>query len=288
MSKLGRNDPCPCGSRRKYKRCCLSREETPIPTSAGNPLPRPTPPLPQPDSPYIEHGFSFPPFESLISLPWYQFRSCYLNPSQTRNIAKVLELLSNAPESPGFNTRKLPQNIIEFLFQFGQALVRIQNPMNTEQNSKTHAIASCSCMSKKDKNACIHLPTALYALWSMIHRENPIDWDLEFHELQIDPLLNRPARVNLDQGIEFKALLFCPPFFDEFTLTENIPLTQKLPALNAQQKKQIREGIFNIFHFSEIETQISSQFRSSPYHVPFNGRHCNICFQTDASFLLEN
>jgi tetratricopeptide (TPR) repeat protein len=23
MSKIGRNDPCPCGSGRKYKRCCL-------------------------------------------------------------------------------------------------------------------------------------------------------------------------------------------------------------------------------------------------------------------------
>ena len=25
MSKLGRNDPCPCGSGKKYKKCCLSR-----------------------------------------------------------------------------------------------------------------------------------------------------------------------------------------------------------------------------------------------------------------------
>jgi|GEM_PF-6803220 len=22
--KVGRNDPCPCGSRKKYKRCCLN------------------------------------------------------------------------------------------------------------------------------------------------------------------------------------------------------------------------------------------------------------------------
>ena len=27
MSKPGRNDPCPCGSGKKYKKCCLSREE---------------------------------------------------------------------------------------------------------------------------------------------------------------------------------------------------------------------------------------------------------------------
>ncbi len=26
MAKIGRNSPCPCGSGRKYKRCCLDRE----------------------------------------------------------------------------------------------------------------------------------------------------------------------------------------------------------------------------------------------------------------------
>src|SRR5262245_13853735 len=34
MSKIGRNDPCPCGSGKKYKRCCyrsaiVSRQLTP-------------------------------------------------------------------------------------------------------------------------------------------------------------------------------------------------------------------------------------------------------------------
>lgn len=24
-TKIGRNDPCPCGSGRKYKKCCLNR-----------------------------------------------------------------------------------------------------------------------------------------------------------------------------------------------------------------------------------------------------------------------
>lgn len=27
MSQLGRNDPCPCGSGKKYKKCCLPRDE---------------------------------------------------------------------------------------------------------------------------------------------------------------------------------------------------------------------------------------------------------------------
>ena len=27
MSKVGRNDPCPCGSGLKFKKCCLGKEE---------------------------------------------------------------------------------------------------------------------------------------------------------------------------------------------------------------------------------------------------------------------
>jgi hypothetical protein len=26
MSAIGRNDPCPCGSGKKYKRCCLEKD----------------------------------------------------------------------------------------------------------------------------------------------------------------------------------------------------------------------------------------------------------------------
>jgi len=28
MTKIGRNDPCPCGSGKKYKRCCIATQET--------------------------------------------------------------------------------------------------------------------------------------------------------------------------------------------------------------------------------------------------------------------
>ena len=27
MTKIGRNDPCPCGSGQKYKRCCLTKDQ---------------------------------------------------------------------------------------------------------------------------------------------------------------------------------------------------------------------------------------------------------------------
>jgi uncharacterized protein YecA (UPF0149 family) len=26
--KIGRNDPCPCGSGKKYKKCCLNKDAT--------------------------------------------------------------------------------------------------------------------------------------------------------------------------------------------------------------------------------------------------------------------
>ncbi len=26
MSKVGRNDPCPCGSGKKYKKCCMEKD----------------------------------------------------------------------------------------------------------------------------------------------------------------------------------------------------------------------------------------------------------------------
>jgi len=28
--KIGRNDPCPCGSGKKYKKCCLDSKSVPI------------------------------------------------------------------------------------------------------------------------------------------------------------------------------------------------------------------------------------------------------------------
>ena len=29
-TKIGRNDPCPCGSGKKYKKCCFAREVAPV------------------------------------------------------------------------------------------------------------------------------------------------------------------------------------------------------------------------------------------------------------------
>src|SRR5262245_13666500 len=34
MSKAGRNDPCPCGSGKKYKKCCMLKDELAASTSA--------------------------------------------------------------------------------------------------------------------------------------------------------------------------------------------------------------------------------------------------------------
>jgi tetratricopeptide (TPR) repeat protein len=44
MRAIGRNDPCPCGSGKKYKKCCLPKQEA---------MPRPTPPEALAEEPFI-------------------------------------------------------------------------------------------------------------------------------------------------------------------------------------------------------------------------------------------
>lgn len=51
--KTGRNDPCPCGSGKKYKKCCLSLDESERRASAKDgasdaPLPAPRPAMAAP------------------------------------------------------------------------------------------------------------------------------------------------------------------------------------------------------------------------------------------------
>jgi len=43
MTKPGRNDPCPCGSGNKYKKCCLAKDEA----AAAAARPPPPPPAPR-------------------------------------------------------------------------------------------------------------------------------------------------------------------------------------------------------------------------------------------------
>jgi tetratricopeptide (TPR) repeat protein len=47
MPKIGRNDPCPCGSGRKYKRCCLPTHEAAAAerAAATQAAARPAPPV---------------------------------------------------------------------------------------------------------------------------------------------------------------------------------------------------------------------------------------------------
>lgn len=45
--EVGRNHPCPCGSGKKYKKCCLLKESGPVPAPAAEPGPR-KPPAPDP------------------------------------------------------------------------------------------------------------------------------------------------------------------------------------------------------------------------------------------------
>ena len=53
MAKVGRNAPCPCGSGKKYKRCCGSIEASPAPRTRAPEAPtmgraEATPPRPEP------------------------------------------------------------------------------------------------------------------------------------------------------------------------------------------------------------------------------------------------
>jgi tetratricopeptide (TPR) repeat protein len=43
MAKIGRNDPCLCGSGKKYKRCCLAKVETAERQALAAAAPRPNP-----------------------------------------------------------------------------------------------------------------------------------------------------------------------------------------------------------------------------------------------------
>src|SRR5687768_14289041 len=40
MTKPGRNDPCPCGSGKKYKQCCLRAEENGVANDRSEAVPR--------------------------------------------------------------------------------------------------------------------------------------------------------------------------------------------------------------------------------------------------------
>lgn len=51
MVKIGRNQPCPCGSGKKYKRCCLGKDRASR-VDTGN-LPQNTPSLGSPGSGFV-------------------------------------------------------------------------------------------------------------------------------------------------------------------------------------------------------------------------------------------
>ena len=46
MTSIGRNDPCPCGSGKKYKKCCLPKDEAAAAAARPPPPPAPKPRMP--------------------------------------------------------------------------------------------------------------------------------------------------------------------------------------------------------------------------------------------------
>jgi len=55
MSKINRNDPCPCGSGKKYKKCCGLREDAGKKNRLGGAKPVTFNPA-QTKKPVLEHG----------------------------------------------------------------------------------------------------------------------------------------------------------------------------------------------------------------------------------------
>jgi hypothetical protein len=68
--KTGRNDPCPCGSGRKYKKCCMSkdRDAPPPPLLPTSPLPARDPAPPPPAKPRKERPLT------PVERRWEEFR----------------------------------------------------------------------------------------------------------------------------------------------------------------------------------------------------------------------
>ena len=66
MTKTGRNDPCFCGSGKKYKRCCIDSDLPPFPPL--HPL-HPLPPLP-PLSPHLPPQHNVYDFGKNLNLKW--------------------------------------------------------------------------------------------------------------------------------------------------------------------------------------------------------------------------
>ena len=60
--KIGRNAPCPCGSGKKYKKCCLAQDEQDrqAAVAVATPEPRPEAPTRSEASP-ASHSASLPP-----------------------------------------------------------------------------------------------------------------------------------------------------------------------------------------------------------------------------------
>jgi hypothetical protein len=84
--KTGRNDPCPCGSGKKYKKCCLARDQEaaakqaadlPLPVPAGPPqgLPPPSAPRPGPAAAASPPAVPRDPLDVKREVRWADFEA---------------------------------------------------------------------------------------------------------------------------------------------------------------------------------------------------------------------
>ena len=101
MSKLGRNDPCPCGSGKKYKRCCLSAHNAGFEEQLAAPMRRkqeddfiPIEELFDYGNPLLDETFFANNDVHEISAPRLIY-SCLLNPEIEGIASKVVRQIIN-------------------------------------------------------------------------------------------------------------------------------------------------------------------------------------------------
>jgi hypothetical protein len=122
MSKVGRNDPCPCGSGRKYKKCCLKKDRRkrharrednrdektqgssapPLTEVEREDVPAPEPAYSPPESPYPQVDQSLPDLppekEEIVEGWWDEFMPAFEREEVEEMIRRIEAFMEEHPD----------------------------------------------------------------------------------------------------------------------------------------------------------------------------------------------
>ena len=113
--KLGRNDPCRCGSGKKYKKCCLDKDSAKEATAAGGMLKVPG------DGRSSETRIDGEA-EDADSKKWRKFWDEYSSLPIERQLAKAKQMIDEEPEFDGDLALDLLDGLVPRLQQAGRAV----------------------------------------------------------------------------------------------------------------------------------------------------------------------